>query len=60
MAKVQKQQKSRSASGADDHVGVRIKRSLRRRLNTYASSQEREKQEVLDEAVDEYLKGKGA
>jgi len=47
-------------NGPDDHVGVRIKRSLRRRLNTYASSQDREKQGVLDEAVEEYLVKRGA
>lgn len=50
----------RTEGGDDDHVGVRIKRKLRRRLNTYASSQERDKQDVLDDAVDEYLRKRGA
>jgi len=44
---------------AEDHVGVRIKRSLRRRINTYAASKEMDKQEALDEAVEEYLKRRG-
>jgi len=59
MAKVAKRRPGATA-GDDDHVGVRIKRSLRRRLNTYASSKDLEKQQVLDEAVDEYLKRRGA
>lgn len=47
-------------AAGDDHVGVRIKRSLRRRINTYAASKEMDKQEALDEAVEEYLKKRGA
>jgi len=58
---MQKNQKPRKKAGADDdHVAVRIKRSLRRRLNTYASSLDREKQEVLDDLVDAALKEHGA
>jgi hypothetical protein len=46
------------ASADSDHVGVRLRRDLRRRLNAYASLKERDKQEVLDEAVEGFLKDK--
>lgn len=41
-------------------VGVRVSKPLKVRAKTYASANERDMREVLDEALDEYLKKRGA
>lgn len=41
-------------------VSVRISKAIRTRVKTYAAKTERDMQQVLDEALDEYLKKRGA
>jgi plasmid stability protein len=41
-------------------VSVRITRALKTRAKTYAAKSEREMREILDEALDEYLRKRGA
>lgn len=55
-------EKSRPEKGApaDLHVGVRLKESLRHRAKVLAAKEKRDLQELLDEALDDYLKKRSA
>ncbi len=52
--------KKREEAATKERAGVRLEKSLRRRLKVHAAAADRELQEVLDEAVEEYLKRHGA
>ncbi|MFI1831305.1 hypothetical protein ACH41E_33400 [Streptomyces sp. NPDC020412] len=41
-------------------ISARVPESLRRRLRVYAAQHDRTVQGILDEAIDQYLKGRGA
>lgn len=63
MAKTPKKTAAVSAAPLEDTdvvVSVRMRRSLRRRLNVYAAQHERQIQDIAAEAIEDFLKKRGA
>jgi len=51
---------TKSAKGPAPSVSIRAAKAIQLRLKVYAAQSDRDMREVADEAIDEYLKKRGA